>query len=219
MRKGTLGLPSPRGEGTPVRTLGGMRGRFCCDFRCVGGHRPLIRHGLYRPRHLPPKGKARAMTGNFPGKLVLSLRQTDFQSVGAGLCSALFSSMVRVSGGAKPRPLRMVCRCRTPSTRPRRWTLPHCGPPGRRPLRWLPLPSAIHPTSAVDVTGSRAIRESPLRFLCHHMLYTVPLFPHKVPNLHKNSLTKAASCLYNTVCAVFGAAIHPLRQGQGSAVE
>ena len=104
MRKGTLGLPSPRGEGTPVRTLGGMRGRFCCDFRCVGGHRPLIRHGLYRPRHLPPKGKARAMTGNFPGKLVLSLRQTDFQSVGAGRCSALFSSIVRVSGGAKPRP-------------------------------------------------------------------------------------------------------------------
>ena len=26
--------------------------------RNVSGRRPLIRHGLYRPRHLPPKGKA-----------------------------------------------------------------------------------------------------------------------------------------------------------------
>ena len=109
------GLP-PGGEGTPVRTLGGMRGRFL---------------------------------GKFPGKLVLSLRQTDFQTlramkIGPLPCGGHASS---ATGGAVParplirhglRPCHLLPTLRHPVPRP-------VGP--WQPGRCLAVPS-LHPPPA-----------------------------------------------------------------------
>ena len=45
----------PLGGRYPSAHTGGDEGAI---MREVSGRRPLIRHGLYRPCHLPPKGKA-----------------------------------------------------------------------------------------------------------------------------------------------------------------
>ena len=57
-QKATKTAPAfPLGGRYPSAHTGGNEGAI---LRKAADRRPLIRHGLYRPRHLPPKGKAGA---------------------------------------------------------------------------------------------------------------------------------------------------------------
>ena len=184
-----------------------MRGRRPPACRKLLQNRPLIRHGpLGRATSCPRCGI------RFPGPLGHGNRAA------AWLCPRFIRRRRRF--GHRPPRGRLGDNCYVfPSTRPRRSSLPPSGPPGASAPTVVTV-AVCHPPGlvnyryrvAVDWCIAPAVSTPP------HLVF-VHFFPHKVPNLHKNRLTKAASCLYNTVCAVFGAANCPLRQGQGSAVE
>ena len=57
--------------------------RFCSDFRCVGAHRPLIRHGPLGRATFPPKGKARRLLLSFAIHPALAGMATVFGPPGA----------------------------------------------------------------------------------------------------------------------------------------
>ena len=108
-----------------------------------------------------------AMAGNFPGKLVLSLRQTDFQTlramkIGPLPCGGHASSAIPqghwLHKPLVPRGVSLALAALCPHAPPRRWALPALRALHEAPLRCNAPPGANHVPSGTIHAARQIVR-------------------------------------------------------------